>query len=433
MLIRYLPFISILFLYLIINLFNVFLVGLSYYDFGIYFIKFFNIISHPEIILFGHFQPIIFIIKIFYEVFDIYGVFIFNLLIFIISLFILFKIKNTNDVLIFFLVYPLVFICNFINFTPELIYIPIVFLFYYFFLNKKYLNSFYIIFLTVFIKEIYAYQLFFFGLLYLINKKYLLFLITSLLSFFSIFILNNIIETGLINNIGINNLLIENFKIFSLPNNLHIKLIFTFFCLWPIFFFWNNKNIFFLIPIVPYFIFVILTNNNSYYSIFSHYYIPIIPVIISYVIINYDKIRLKNIIILSVVINLFAIGYYFSINFNKNFTFKDYYTVNKFLNNNLTIDDKITISNKLSYPVLFKRKFLFSFPHNLKNQNNFQNYFIKNTYVSNIVILDLDQKLFIYDKVVSVNEFKSSDYYKKLINEYSLIYKLKQFEFYVAN
>ena len=76
MLIKLFFIISIFFTIVVINLFNYFYVGLSYYDFGLYFNKVYNLSYHPEILTFGHFQPIIYLIQFFYNIFDIYGIFI---------------------------------------------------------------------------------------------------------------------------------------------------------------------------------------------------------------------------------------------------------------------------------------------------------------------------------------------------------------------
>ena len=107
--------ISILVSLIIINFLNYYYVGLSYYDFGLYCNKLYNLSFYPKILTFGHFQPIIYLIKFFYTFFDIYGLFIFNLSIYLISLFLLYKFFKSKIILIFFLLYPVIYINSFIN------------------------------------------------------------------------------------------------------------------------------------------------------------------------------------------------------------------------------------------------------------------------------------------------------------------------------
>ena len=82
--------------------------------------------------------------------------------------------------------------------------------------------------------------------------------------------------------------------------------------------------------------------------------------------------------------------------------------------------------------LFYIKKISFSFPHNLSDQNIYQNYFTYNLYSSNIVIIDFSQKLFINDKVISKKNSKNL-HSMALLNKYSLDYKFKEFEIYVIN
>ena len=206
---------SISFAYIIIALICFYGTGLSYYDFGYYLVKFNNLFSSPNILFFGHFQPVQILYSIFYKILGVSGIFIFNLFLLFSGLLILFKSYKNNDFLLIFILFPTIFINFFINFSPELIIIPITFLFFNLFYNNKYLYSFLVISSIIFIKEIYCFQLFFFGFLFLYKKKYIYFLILSLVSIISYYTLSNIIISDINNYIPtINNSVIDiiNFK-----------------------------------------------------------------------------------------------------------------------------------------------------------------------------------------------------------------------------
>ena len=136
---------SIFFTYIIIALICFYGTGLSYYDFGYYLVKFNNLLSSPNILFFGHFQPVQILYSIFYKILGVSGIFIFNLFLLFSGLLILFKSYKNNDFLLIFILFPTIFINFFINFSPELIIIPIIFLFFHLFNNKNFLYSFLVI------------------------------------------------------------------------------------------------------------------------------------------------------------------------------------------------------------------------------------------------------------------------------------------------
>ena len=134
-----------------------------------------------------------------------------------------------------------------------------------------------------------------------------------------------------------------------------------------------------------------------------------------------------------IVINLSIFSYYINRNVNIYLFNKSYFENNNAIDDYIFDHHSVTITNKITYSSLYKRKFLFSFPNNIMGVNQYQNYFFNNRFYSDFVVIDLNQTLFINDKIIKKNDFINSDYYEILTKNYSIIYKKNGFEIHEIN
>ena len=174
---------------------------------------------------------------------------------------------------------------------------------------------------------------------------------------------------------------------------------------------------------LPNILFILLTKNDAYYSPLSHYSFSLLPFFI-YSFLNSKKVifAFKNINLSLCILNIFIFLYFLnSNNFNlQNFQFKNY---DIFFKENIPDNSSVTIQNRFSNINLYKRKYIFPFPNNLKGSDIYENKYFDDKIISEYVILDFNKSFFLFDQKINKKLFYDSIYYKNFKENYDLINK----------